>query len=44
MIRILIADDDKKLKKILTDALADSGYEVTDTDSGATALEMLEKD
>ena len=44
MIRILIADDDKNLKKVLTDALVDSGFEVSETDSGSNAMGLLEKD
>ncbi len=44
MIRILIADDDKNLKKVLTDALVDSGFEVSETDSGANVMGLLEKE
>ena len=39
--RILIADDDKQLKKILIKTLADFGLAVAETDSGTKALQML---
>jgi len=44
MIRVLIADDDKNLKKILVNALTDSGFDVTETDSGLKAAALLEQD
>ena len=44
MIRVLLADDDKKLRKILANALTDSGLDVTETDSGLQAVTLLEKD
>jgi DNA-binding NtrC family response regulator len=44
MIRVLIADDDKNLKKILVNALADAGFDVSETDSGVKAAKLLEKD
>lgn len=39
--RILIADDDKQLKKIVIKNLADFGLALAETDSGAEALQML---
>jgi DNA-binding NtrC family response regulator len=44
MIRILIADDDKNLRKILMDGLSDAGFDTSETDSGIKAVELLEKE
>src|SRR5262245_30182452 len=38
---ILIVDDDKDLRSILGDILADEGYRITLADSGQHALERL---
>ncbi len=43
MIKILIADDDKNVRKVLTNELSEEGYHVTETDSGIKAIELLEK-
>jgi DNA-binding NtrC family response regulator len=43
MIRLLIADDDRSLRKVLTTELSDSGYDVSITDSGSNAVALLEK-
>jgi DNA-binding NtrC family response regulator len=42
--KILIADDDKNLRKVLANELADAGYEVAQTDNGIKAIQLLEKD
>lgn len=42
--KILIADDDKNLRKVLMNELSEEGYHVTETDSGIKALDLLEKD
>jgi DNA-binding NtrC family response regulator len=42
--RVLIADDDKQLKKILTMALSECGIEAAEADSGMKALEMLARE
>jgi DNA-binding NtrC family response regulator len=44
MIRVLIADDDKNLRKVLVNTLSDFGFEVSHTDSGTRAMEMLTQD
>ena len=44
MIRLLIADDDRNLRKVLTTELSESGYDVSVTDSGINAAALLEKD
>ncbi len=41
-VRILIADDDKNLVKVLVAELSDEGFDVTETDSGTRATELLE--
>jgi DNA-binding NtrC family response regulator len=41
--KILIADDDPNLRKVLTIELSGDGYEVQATDSGVRALELIEK-
>lgn len=42
--KILIADDDKNLRKILTIELSDRGLDVAEIDSGTKAIELLEQD
>lgn len=44
MIKILIADDDKNLRKVLMEELSDAGFDTSMTDSGIKAIELLEKD
>lgn len=46
MIRILIADDDAGLKRILIDALMEAGYELSETVSGTlcSRLEDVERE
>jgi two-component system response regulator AtoC len=44
MIRVLIADDDANLKKILVKALTDSGFDAAEADSGTKAVALLEQD
>ena len=41
--KILIADDDPNLRKVLTIELSGDGYEIQATDSGVRALELIEK-
>jgi len=42
--KILIADDDKNLRKVLANELSDSGHEVTEADNGNKTIQSLEKD
>ncbi len=44
MIKILLADDDKNLRKVLLSELSSEGYEVTDRENGIAAIELLEKE
>jgi DNA-binding NtrC family response regulator len=43
MMKIVIADDDKNLRKVLVNELSDEGFEVVETDQGAKAVELLER-
>ena len=43
MIRILITDDDKNLRKILKTELSEDGFGVDEAGSGTTALDLLQK-
>ncbi len=40
---ILVIDDEESIRKLFADEFKDLGYSVVSTDSGADALEMLEK-
>jgi len=42
--KILIADDDRNLRIVLKNELADAGFYVSDADNGRKAIEMLGKD
>ncbi len=42
--KILVADDDKNLRKVLVNELSESGFEVCETDNGIKAMEFLEKE
>ena len=42
--RILIVDDEKNIVSSLTAILSDEGYEVSMTDDGVEALEIIQKD
>ena len=42
--RILIVDDEKNIVRSLTEILTDEGYEVTNTEDGIKALEIIQKD
>lgn len=42
--KILIADDDKNLRKVLINELDDHGFEVAETDNGVKAMDLLEKE
>lgn len=42
--KILVADDDKNLRKVLLNELSDGGFEVSEADSGIKAMELLEKE
>jgi DNA-binding NtrC family response regulator len=44
MIKILVADDDKNLRKVLVSELSTEDWGVTDRENGAKALELLEKE
>lgn len=41
--RILVVDDEKHIREILTETLEDEGMEVTSRSNGAEALEVLDK-
>jgi DNA-binding NtrC family response regulator len=43
-IKILVVEDDKRLRTILLEALSLEGYELTGADSAETAIEHLEKE
>jgi len=42
--KVLIADDDKNLRKVLMNELSDEGFDVDATDNGIKTMELLEKD
>jgi DNA-binding NtrC family response regulator len=44
MIKILLADDDKNLRIVLTSELSSGGYEVLETESGSAALELMNRE
>lgn len=44
LIRVLVADDDKNLKKVIMSELSDGRFDVHETDSGIKAMEFLEKE
>jgi CheY-like chemotaxis protein len=41
--RILVVDDDSRIRQMTADALRDHGHEVTEADCGATALALLDE-
>ena len=43
MIRVLIADDDKNLLRVLTNELSDDGFDVIGTENGMKASDLLEE-
>jgi len=43
-IKILIAEDEKNLRKVLVMELSTEGYDVVGADDGKKALEILQKD
>lgn len=44
MVKVLIADDDKNLRKVLVNELSDHGFDVDDAEDGIRTMELLEKD
>lgn len=42
--KILIADDDKNLRMVLKNELADAGYDVSEAENGKKAIDMLKRD
>jgi DNA-binding NtrC family response regulator len=42
--KILIADDDKNLRMVLKNELADAGFDVSEASNGKKTIEMLKKD
>jgi two-component system, NtrC family, response regulator AtoC len=42
--RILIADDDKNLRKVLVNELAEDGFDADEAQGGIKAMDLLEKD
>lgn len=43
MIKILIADDDKNLRRVLMNELSDEGFDVAGAENGVKTIDMLEK-
>ena len=44
MIKTLLADDDKNLRKVLTTELLNEGYDVTEAENGTRAIELLDQE
>lgn len=44
MIKVLVADDDKNLRKVLVNELSDHGFDVDDAEDGIKTMDLLEKD
>jgi DNA-binding NtrC family response regulator len=44
MTKILLADDDKNIRKVLVTELTEEGYIVSEAETGTRALELLERD
>jgi len=44
LIKVLIAEDDKSMNRVLTSELSLDGFDVTATDNGLAAIEMMEKE
>jgi DNA-binding response OmpR family regulator len=42
--KILIADDDKNLRKVLANELAEDGFDADEAQGGIKAMDLLEKD
>ncbi len=42
--KILIVDDDSRIRQMTAEALRDHGYDVAEADCGASALAQLDKD
>jgi two-component system response regulator AtoC len=43
VVKVLIADDDKNLRKVLVNELSDEGFDVDETDNGMKTIDLLEK-
>src|SRR4030042_3080343 len=43
MMKVLIADDDKNLRKVLMNELSEEGFDVDAADNGIKTMELLEK-
>jgi DNA-binding NtrC family response regulator len=43
-VKILIADDDKNLRRVLTNELSEEGFDADEAESGIKAMDLLEKD
>ncbi len=41
--RVLVVDDDADLREVVSEALADAGYEVANAEDGRAALDLLKK-
>jgi len=44
IVKVLIADDDKNLRRVLTNELCEEGFDVDDVESGIQAIDLLEKE
>ncbi len=42
--KVLVADDDKNLRRVLTNELSEEGFDVDEAESGIKAMDLLEKD
>ena len=40
--RILVVDDERQVRRFIAESLRTLGYDVTDVDTGAAALELLD--
>jgi len=43
-VKVLVADDDKNLRKVLTNELSEEGFDVDEAESGIKTMDLLEKD
>jgi len=43
-VKVLVADDDKNLRRVLMNELSEEGFDVDEAESGIKAMDLLEKD
>ncbi|MGZ3535464.1 MAG: sigma-54-dependent transcriptional regulator [Thermodesulfobacteriota bacterium] len=44
MMKVLVADDDKNLRKVLANEFSEEGFDVDEAEGGVKAMDLLEKD